>query len=123
MLSSEEDEVLSLELDEDEMRTTKRRGLGRPGTSNHCHQRLHLFPFGATGYPLLPPLPEPKEFRATDIKMVKMCLAMTSTSTLKAAGDTVRIKVEKLQHHRAKHSKIMSGREVIAIMFQVQRQR
>ena len=40
---------------------------------------------------------------------------------LKTAGDTarvVRIEVEKLQRHRAKHDKMMSGREVIAIMFE-----
>ena len=40
---------------------------------------------------------------------------------LKTAGDTariVRIDVEKLQRHRAKHDNMMSGREVIAIMFE-----
>ena len=40
---------------------------------------------------------------------------------LKAAGDTarsVRIEVEELQRHRAKRDKMMSGREVIAIMFE-----
>ena len=40
---------------------------------------------------------------------------------LQTAGDVacaVRIEVEKLQRHRAKRSKIMSGREVIAIMFE-----
>ena len=40
---------------------------------------------------------------------------------LKTTGDvarTVRIEVEKLQCHRAKRSKSMSGREVIAIMFE-----
>ena len=49
----------------------------------------------------------------------KMCLALTSL--LKTAGDVaraVRIEVEKLQRHCAKHAKIMSGREVIAIMFE-----
>ena len=57
-----------------------------------------------------------REYRAIDIKM---CLAMTGM--LKTAGDparTVRIEVEKLQRHRAKHSKTMSGREVIAITFE-----
>ena len=57
-----------------------------------------------------------KEFRVIDIKM---CLALTSM--LKTVGDTacvVRIEVEKLQRHRAKHDKMMSGREVIAIMFE-----
>ena len=57
-----------------------------------------------------------KEYRAIDIKM---CLALTRM--LKTAGDTarmVRIEVEKLQRHRAKHDKMMCGREVIAIMFE-----
>ena len=42
-------------------------------------------------------------------------------SMLKTAGDVarvVRIEVEKLQRHRAKHDKILSGREVIAIIFE-----
>ena len=62
-----------------------------------------------------------KELHAID---VKMCLALTST--LKTAGDIarkVRIEVGKLQRHRAKHSKIMSGREGIAsnaeVMYQI----
>ena len=48
-----------------------------------------------------------------------MCLAMTGM--LKTTGDaarTLRIKVEKLQRHCAKRSKIMSGQEAIAIMFE-----
>ena len=56
-----------------------------------------------------------KEYRAID---VKLCLALMSM--LKTAGDVarvVRIEVEKLQRHRAKHDKILSGREVIAILF------
>ena len=47
-----------------------------------------------------------KEYRAIDIKM-----SLAMTGMLKTAGDparTVRIEVEKLQRHRAKHSKIMS---------------
>ena len=55
-----------------------------------------------------------KEYRAID---VKLCLALMSM--LKTAGDAarvVRIEVEKLQRHRAKHDKILSGREVIAII-------
>ena len=58
-----------------------------------------------------------KDFRAID---VKMCLALASV--LKTAGDAaraVRIEIEKLQRHRAKHSKIMSGREVIAFMLEL----
>ena len=58
-----------------------------------------------------------KDYRAIDINV---CLALT-TSMLKTAGNvacTVRIEVEKLQRHRAKRAKIMSGREVIAIMFE-----
>ena len=42
-------------------------------------------------------------------------------SMLKTAGDTarvVRIEVEKLQRRRAKRDKILSGREVIAIIFE-----
>ena len=57
-----------------------------------------------------------KEYRAID---VKLCLALMSM--LKTAGDVarvVRIEVEKLQRHRAKHDKILSGREVIAIIFE-----
>ena len=57
-----------------------------------------------------------KEYRAID---VKLCLALMSM--LKTAGDVarvVRIEVEKLQRYRAKHDKILSGREVIAIIFE-----
>ena len=57
-----------------------------------------------------------KEYRAID---VKLCLALMSM--LKTAGDVarvVRVEVEKLQRHRAKHDKILSGREVIAIIFE-----
>ena len=42
-------------------------------------------------------------------------------SMLKTSGDTarvVRIEVEKLQRHRAKHEKMLSGREVMAIIFE-----
>ena len=53
-----------------------------------------------------------KEHGAVD---VKMCSALTCV--LKTAR-AVRIEVEKLQRHRAKHARIMSGREVIAIMFE-----
>ena len=57
-----------------------------------------------------------KEYRAID---VKFCFALMSM--LKTAGDVacvVRIEVEKLQRHRAKHDRIVSGREVIAIIFE-----
>ena len=57
-----------------------------------------------------------KEYRAID---VKLCLALISM--LKTAGDVARvagIEVEKLQRHRAKRDKILSGREVIAIIFE-----
>ena len=57
-----------------------------------------------------------KEYRAID---VKLCLALMSM--LKTAGDVARVvrsEVEKLQRHRAKHDKILSGREVIAIIFE-----
>ena len=50
---------------------------------------------------------------------MKLCLAFMSM--LKTAGDVarvVRLEVEKLQQHRAKHDKILSGREVIAILFE-----
>ena len=57
-----------------------------------------------------------KEYRAID---VKLCLALMSM--LKTTGDAarvIRIEVEKLQRHRAKHDKMLSGREVIAIIFE-----
>ena len=57
-----------------------------------------------------------KEYRAID---VKLCLALMSM--LKTSGDPariVRIEVEKLQRRRAKRDKILSGREVIAIVFE-----
>ena len=86
------------------------------GDSDH-HKRIKWLTPAWSPNPKLDDLNKvKKEYRAIDIKM---CIALTSM--LKTAGDTartVRIEVEKLQRHRAKHDKMTSGREVTAIMFE-----
>ena len=97
------------------------------GDTDHSKWMKWLAPSWSTN-PNLDALNKVKrEYRAID---VKLCMALMNM--LKTTGDAarvvridhcdaarvVRIEVEKFQRHRAKHDKMLSGREVIAIIFE-----